>query len=690
MTSASRCTRFTAFVAVAACFAWAAQPALAADDGGGRSVFAYGAGNRALALGGAFVAIANDASAPLWNPGGLGLMGRTELQATHAGYYDFGIDEQYGSLAYPNWRWGTFSLTLRHFGVDDIEHRDDRNTLVDDGLSNSESEFLFGYGRSIGEAWSVGGALKFRHHSLAGHSGSGVGVDLGVIVHPLYMFTPNSRHRRRFSLGLAIRNAVEPKVQLENEAVPDPTGVRVGAAMYFPVFGERNLLTSFDVEKTRDMNLRYHAGVELFVHHLLAMRVGVNDNVFTSGAAIKWHGVSIDYTYENAELGGVHLIGATFTFGPTVEQSRLAAMEAQEAEMQARLAAAFEDKQEQRVDELLTRASSAERGGRYDEALRLITVARAIDPDNIDAQMREAVCLREYANLQESDGDFASAAVTYSRALAIVPGDAQAKAGYDRCRVASDRQAARSEAIRRQFAAALDAFSEGDLAAASDGFAAILRHSPNDTEAAAMLRRTESAIDNRVNVAVGDANRLIDWGALDEAGAVLSEARSLRPEDTRIRMASSRLEEARASELAKAQASQRELSARPGSAAAGSIGGTEGVAGGKAPPTEEQRREVERLYSRGIEAMTAERNQDAIRYFELAWSIEPDHKDVKEYLKREYLMRGMEYFADGRLNEAVEVWEKALRVDPDDERVNGYLTRAREQIERTRQILGSK
>ena len=153
-------------------------------------------------------------------------------------------------------------------------------------------------------------------------------------------------------------------------------------------------------------------------------------------------------------------------------------------------------------------------------------------------------------------------------------------------------------------------------------------------------------------------------------------------------MALTRLDEARAAELAKAKAGRHDPSA--GSGSAGVVTGTEIVAGDEAKPTEEQRREVERLYSRGVEAMTAGRNHDAIRYFELVWSIEPDHKDVKEYLKREYLMRGMEYFADGRLNEAVEVWEKALRVDPDDERVNGYLTRAREQIARTRQILGSR
>jgi hypothetical protein len=126
-------------------------------------VFAYGAGNRPLSLGGAYAAVANDASATMWNPGGLGMIQRSEFQASHIGYYSFGIDEQYGALAIPHWKWGTFTATLRHFGVDDIEGRDARNVVVDDGLSDSESEFLFGYGRSIGEAWSLGGALKVRH-----------------------------------------------------------------------------------------------------------------------------------------------------------------------------------------------------------------------------------------------------------------------------------------------------------------------------------------------------------------------------------------------------------------------------------------------------------------------------------------------------------------------------------------------
>jgi tetratricopeptide (TPR) repeat protein len=676
-------------IAIAALILALAFPvtARADDDGGGRSVFAYGAGNRALALGGAYAAISDDASAPLWNVGGLGLISRSEFQASHAGYYGFGIDEQYASIVLPHWRWGTFSATVQHFGADDIELRDDRNALVASGLSDSETEVLFGYGRSVGEMWGVGGTLKVQHLSLAGFSGSGVGMDVGVVVRPLLALAPNSPHRRRLSVGLAVRNAIEPKIRLASDAVPDPTGVRVGAAMFVPFTGGRNVLAALDVEKTSDMNTRYHAGFELRVHPSLAVRAGTNDGTFSSGAGVSWRQVTVDYTYEGNDLGQVHRIGATVAFGPTVAHSRDAALAAREAEVQNRLAEVFETRQKQRVRELLDRAAAQQRNGDFDGALRLIAAARALDPDNVDAKLGEVVCLRELGKRQESEGDFAAAAVTYSRAMVVAPNDPEAKSGYDRCRAASDRQAARSEDIRRRFTAALDAFSVGDLVEARRGFSEILQSSPKDSEAAAMLRRTEDAIDHRVDAMVGDANRSIDWGAWPDAESFLADARRLKPDDDRIELALARLDEAKAEANARAGASDTTL-------ASGKTAGSSGSETGGARPqtkelTQEQRREVERLYARGMEAVAANRNSEAVPYFELVLSIDPEHGGAGEYLKREYLMRGMEFFADGRLDEAVAVWEKALRIDPDDERVNGYLSRAREQIARTRQILGS-
>jgi tetratricopeptide (TPR) repeat protein len=108
------------------------------------------------------------------------------------------------------------------------------------------------------------------------------------------------------------------------------------------------------------------------------------------------------------------------------------------------------------------------------------------------------------------------------------------------------------------------------------------------------------------------------------------------------------------------------------------------------PLTEERKREIRHLHERGIKAMSENHTEDAIRYFEFVWSIDPDYQSVALHLKRLYLMNGMEYFADGKLDKAVQQWENVLKVDPADEQAIGYLSRAREQVARTQQILGEK
>ena len=73
--------------------------------------------------------------------------------------------ESYAALALPSWRWGTAALSFRHFGVGGIEQRDDRNVLLADDLSDEEFEAALGYGRALGDAWSVGGNVKLRHQT---------------------------------------------------------------------------------------------------------------------------------------------------------------------------------------------------------------------------------------------------------------------------------------------------------------------------------------------------------------------------------------------------------------------------------------------------------------------------------------------------------------------------------------------
>jgi tetratricopeptide (TPR) repeat protein len=98
--------------------------------------------------------------------------------------------------------------------------------------------------------------------------------------------------------------------------------------------------------------------------------------------------------------------------------------------------------------------------------------------------------------------------------------------------------------------------------------------------------------------------------------------------------------------------------------------------------------EIAALYRHGLEALKAQRPDEALHYCELVWASRPDYRGVAEYLKREYLSRGMDSFAAGRLDEAIAQWEKVLKVDPNDTRARGYLVRAQQQAARSREILG--
>ncbi|UCD20204.1 MAG: tetratricopeptide repeat protein, partial [candidate division WOR-3 bacterium] len=556
-------------------------------------------------------------------------------------------------------------------------------------------EFLIGYGRSVGSAFSIGGVLKLQSQSLAGFSGSGVGLDLGVIVHPLVALLPNSRNGRRLSMGLSVRNAIEPTLRLSEEEVPDPTGVRLGLAYVIPFFQSRAILASFDLEKTKWMNTRLHAGIELQLHSLLALRVGIADGVLTSGTSVQWKGVGVDYTFESGQLDNVHRIGASFSLGPTIEQSRQAALEKQEKEMREKLAVSFEQRQSERIRELFARADNAQSQGRYEEALEILAVIMALEPEHNEAQSKKVQCLLKLGKKYESKGDYTTAALTYSRVLALVDDDPTVKADYDRCRTISDRLAARSKQIRRLFATSMDAFSAQDLVKAREGFSAILQVAPTDMEAADMLKRTNNAIHQRVADLMRQANNLIEWGHLDEAQSVIEEAQNLDPESERVRLTISHLAEAkRTREQYRHQQDERELSAHGASADPDGKTSSHTIDVPSSlevkPLTEKQKREIKHLYERGMNAMSENNNQDAIRYFELAWSIDHNYQGVVEHLKRMYLMQGMEYFADGKLDKAVQQWENALRVDPTDERAIGYLSRAREQVARTQQILGEK
>ena len=647
------------------------------DDAGVRSVFAVGAGNRALALGSAFVGVADDASAPLWNPGGLGLVTRAELQFSQASLAAPGIRESFLGVVMPGWRWGVASFTLRQLGADDIEGRDSRNVMFADNLSDRETETTIAYARPMGEAWAVGGMAKLRRQEVAGRSASGLGADLGVMVRPGLALGRDATWAHELTLGLALSNLVEPGIRLDQETVADPAGARVGLAWQHPLFVVGHVLGALDVERSRGMAPRLHLGFEVSPWPMFALRTGLNAGGLTAGTGIRWASTTLDYAFEDGPIGATHRAGLTFQFGRSTTQARDAEALADEERLQARLASVDHARQAERSAGLLARASEARARGQCDSALVALSTLEALDPGNAEAAAMSAACLRDQGASLEASGDFAAAAIAYGRALSALPGDSLAAVAQRRCRAENDRRLTGSEAFRRQFAAALDAFSREDLGAARRDFARLLATSPADSEARAMLGRVDRAIARRADNLIQQAQRLLQAGLLDDAAVLLEQARGL---DT----------DARGLAAADAALAYERLSAEHARPRAGTA-----PAGGTPRPTvpplsPRQARELADLYKRGMAAMEHGRSDDALRYWEIVWAARPGYERVDQYLKREYQTRGMEAFAAGRLGEAVRLWEAALRVDPADQRTLGYLARAHEQLDRAREISGQE
>jgi tetratricopeptide (TPR) repeat protein len=597
-------------------------PCVAGEDGGTQSVFAVGAGNRGLAMGSAFVAAADDASAVVWNAAGLGSVSRAELQFVQSAGLGLEFQENFATAVLPSWRWGTVALALRTFGVGGIERRDERNQLLEDDLSDRHLELGVGYGRGWGRGLRLGGAFKLRRQSLAGLTASGLGFDLGAQLEPAAAMGIDAPWMRDWTLGLSIQNLIPPTLRLVHDATTDPTSVRSGIAWRQQAgpFGE--ILTEVDVVAAANRDFRAGLGVECRPSPWVAVRAGADARGMAAGTSVRWHDVSIDYAFQDAALSAEHRVGLSFRFGSTTDESRAAGQQREDRSLQERWTKAFERQQAEKVAELLERAQEAHGRGELEETLDLLGAIQLLEPGHGAARALENECLHDKAGRLERSGDLAEASIVWDLALAGSPADSVARAGALRCRAELDRRAARTSETRERFTRALDAFVTGQLDSARAGFTAVLRLNPADPDAAAMLRRTESAIARRT--------------AQTRAATALPPAPVARPK------------------------------------------------------TEEPRQEpdgrAESLYRQGLAAWREGRADDAVRFWELVFSMHPGYREVNGLLVREYLTRGIDAFAGGRLTEAIGYCERALRVDPADARARGYLTRAQEQLARSRAI----
>ncbi|OGR63031.1 MAG: hypothetical protein A2X31_00515 [Elusimicrobia bacterium GWB2_63_22] len=263
---------------------------------------------RAVALGGAYTALAADANALHYNPAGLGLAAGGQATFMHNQYFE-DISQEYFAYASP-WGWGA-ALNYLDFGG---AQRTTVSNPTGAGLGEVNLTSLaagLGYGRELLPGFSAGAGLKYIKEDVAGETGTGYALDFGLLYSPAAV--------KGLSLGFAVQN-MGSSVRFYEDTESLPLNLRAGAAYAFSVKG-LPALVAVDAAKRLHEDAYACAGAEVVVAGRFPLRLGysgLNDDGsgLTAGGGYRVRALSFDYAFvPYKELGAAHRFSVTYMWG---------------------------------------------------------------------------------------------------------------------------------------------------------------------------------------------------------------------------------------------------------------------------------------------------------------------------------------------------------------------------------------
>ena len=257
-------------------------------------------GVRAAGLGGAYVAVADDAEAMYWNPAALRLLPGGETSAEIG--RPFGL-EQADQLAFA---WvqptvaGSMGLAMSSTGENDYYR---------------ESVLRFAFSRDVGRHLLLGASASVLSIDIQPTYGAdwAPGLDLGAMW----------RFDHRLRVAAALRNLNRPA--LADGEVRQRMAGRLGIAFD----AEVGVLVGVDLALEENLPARLHVGQEIRVHSMLALRAGlefaagsVDENTtaapprYSLGFGAGGSRMRVDYAFvDHPNLDGTHRVGITVRYG---------------------------------------------------------------------------------------------------------------------------------------------------------------------------------------------------------------------------------------------------------------------------------------------------------------------------------------------------------------------------------------
>ncbi|MBD3234368.1 MAG: PorV/PorQ family protein [candidate division Zixibacteria bacterium] len=274
---------------------------------GVESIFSYGASARAMGMGGAFVAIADDASAVYYNPAGMSALERFQLSGLHVSLWE-GVNYDCLHFVYPTLDYGFFGIGIMRIGVDDIVRRDEHN--IERGeFGFHQEQYHLAYSLHLTQNLSFGVSGKIASQSLAGYHASGFSSDFAVL------FRAPGYRQLSFGLNLQDMFSTGLKLKTENERLPLNLKGGIGYEVYYGNFDNR-IRFALDIDKTERRDPQLHFGMESDWFGNVFLRSGVDNEGFNMGGGVSVGFIGVDYAFVNSEaVGNVHRFSVRINFG---------------------------------------------------------------------------------------------------------------------------------------------------------------------------------------------------------------------------------------------------------------------------------------------------------------------------------------------------------------------------------------
>ena len=279
-----------------------------------------GAGARSAALGSAYVALADDATAGYWNAAGLSALNSRQVHLTHSEHFSGLIQRDFVAVARPGRLLHGMALSVVRMGIDDIHFTElpdplqppstDNRPLIASTEQSADYALYLSGSRRLGARLSLGLSAKAIYRQVASINAYGFGLDLGV------------RYQLSHQIALAanVRDATTTPIVWNTDSTDRiQPSLLLGVAYAIPIAeGQTTALLATrsggDASAATD-DVPLNAGLE-YRHRYIALRAGLEEGRQSFGLGLTPHrNLDLDLAYlQHDALEATYQLSASFRF----------------------------------------------------------------------------------------------------------------------------------------------------------------------------------------------------------------------------------------------------------------------------------------------------------------------------------------------------------------------------------------